>query len=163
MNRFFITILLIINTIFVFAQDHSHEHDYDHEHKHAKNEFGFSNNLVFNSHENEFAYGVHLHFVKTMGKSDKFGLGLGYERIFDEHGHNSTNLLIMYRPIHHLSINFAPGVIWTDEDAHIKPSLHLETIYEWELGHFHVGPLLGVAINPEHFHASIGLHIAIGF
>lgn len=156
-----VTLLLFSFTSFSYSQDHNHDHE--HEHIHSKNEFGFSNNIVFNSHENEFAYGVHLHFVRTIGKSDKFGLGLGYERIFDEHGHNSVNLLVMYRPIHHLSVNLAPGVVWSDKDAHINPSLHLEAIYEWEFGHFHIGPLVGVAINSEHFHASIGLHLAVGF
>lgn len=158
MNRFFISAFLLLNAIAAFTQDH------DHAHEHAKNEFGFSNNVVFNTHENEFAYGIHLHFVRTIRNSDKFGLGLGYERIYDDHKHNSVSLIFMYRPIHHLYINIAPGVVWLDKELNAgKPSLHLETIYEWEFGHFHIGPLLGVALNTNDFHASVGLHLAFGF
>jgi len=161
-RNFLFTLFFATFALTAYSQ-HNYQ-DEHHEHEHPKNEIGFSNNIVFNTHENEFAYGVHLHFVRTIGKSDKFGLGLGYERIFDDHKHNSTNLLFMYRPIDHLSINIAPGIVWLDSEANsIKPSLHLETIYEWELGHFHLGPLLGIAFNTEDFHVSIGLHLALGF
>jgi hypothetical protein len=163
MKQVFLSLIFIFSSFLVYSQDQNFQ-DEHHHHEHPKNEIGFSNNIVFNTHENEFAYGVHLHFVRTIGKSDKFGLGLGYERIFDDHKHNSANLLFIYRPVDYLSINLAPGVVWLDEESNsVKPSMHIEGLYEWQLGNFHLGPLVGIAFNTEDFHASLGLHLAIGF
>jgi len=163
MKHFFLLSIFIFASISLYSQEHNHQ-DEHHEHEHPKNEIGFSNNIVFNATENEFAYGVHLHLIRTVGKSDKFGLGLGYERIFDDHKHNSVSLIFMYRPVEHLSFNIAPGVVWLDsEENSLKPAMHIEGIYEWQLGHFHLGPLLGIAFNTEDFHASVGLHLAFGF
>ncbi|HAF29065.1 MAG TPA: hypothetical protein DCG75_08450 [Bacteroidales bacterium] len=131
---------------------------------HSEYELGFSNGIVYDFGESELAYGLHLHFVKTIGKSDKIGIGLGYERIFDDHKHNAVSVIFLFRPIEHFSLNLAPGVSWLATESNSeKFSMHLESLYEWELGNFHFGPLLGVATNMEDFHASLGIHIAIGF
>lgn len=156
------SLTFLIATVFISFYA-SAQHD-DHEHEHAQNEIGVSNNIVYNTHEKEVAYSIHLHFIRTLKKNEKFGLGIGYERIFDDHKHNALSIILLYRPIEHFSLNFAPGVSWlATENNSAKPSLHLEGLYEWELGSFHLGPLLGIAFNTEDFHASIGLHIAIGF
>ena len=145
-----------------FSQEIHDDHNHDHEH--PKNEIGFSNNTVLNVTEKELAYSVHFHFVRTIGKSDKFGVGLGYERIFDDHKHNAASVIFMYRPFNELSFNLAPGISWLESESNsLKLSMHIEGLYEWQIGHLHVAPLVGIAFNPEDFHASLGLHLAIGF
>lgn len=155
---FFALIILVISSL--KAQEDGHEH----KHIHPEFELGFSNNLVFNFTEEEFVYGIHLHFVKTIGKSDKIGLGIAYEKIFDEHKHNSLSLIFMCRPVEHLSFNMAPGISWLASETNtIMPVMHIEGLYEWEFGFFHIGPLIGVAFSSEDFHTSLGLHMAFGF
>lgn len=153
----FIVALFLI-TICAKAQ---HE---DHDHEHPRNEIGLSNNAVYNVSEKEVAYSIHVHFVRTFEKNDHFGLGIGYERIFDDHKHNALSAILMYRPIEHFSINIAPGIIWLDSHKNsLKPAMHIEGLYEFELGHFHIGPLVGVGFNTEDLHAAFGLHLALGF
>jgi len=161
MKQFLLVSIFIFTSIYLYSQEHDHFEDHHH---HPENEIGISNNLVFNASENEYAYGLHLHFVRTISESDKIGFGLGYERIFDDHKHNSASLIFMYRPIESLSLNFAPGIIWLESESNsINPAIHIEGLYEWQLGNFHLGPLVGIAFNPEDFHASLGLHLAFGF
>jgi hypothetical protein len=125
---------------------------------------GISGGVVYNFTEKEAAPGIHIHFIKTLSKSDKLGVGFGYEAIFDDHRHNALSFIIAYRPIDQFSLNLSPGISWlsTEKDS-AKPSLHVEALYEWGIGIFHVGPLVGVASNFEDFHGSVGLHLAIGF
>lgn len=156
LSAFFITIIF-------FSASAKAQHE-DHEHEHKQNELGISNNLVYNSHEKETAYSIHLHFVRSFKNNEKIGYGIGYERIFDEHKHNAVSAIFMYRPFYHFSINIAPGIIWLDTEANsLKPAMHMEALYEFEIGDFHLGPMVGVGFNTEDFHASVGLHMAIGF
>lgn len=161
MRRIIWLLSLISIGLIAYSQDHDHQEEHHH---HPEVEIGVSNGIVYNFTEKEAAYGIHVHVVKTVNKSDKFGLGFGYEAIFDDHRHNAVSFIILYRPINQFSLNFSPGISWlsTEKDS-AKPSLHLEALYEWKLGIFHVGPLVGVASNFEDFHGSVGLHLAIGF
>ena len=136
----------------------------DEHHLHFKYEIGLSNGIVYNFNEEETAYGLHIHVIKNFGISRKVGVGIGYEAIFDEHKHNTLSILLHYKPTEHFSINLAPGVVFLESEPNTSRfALHVETIYEFEIGAFHIGPFVGAAINPEDFHASAGLHMAIGF
>jgi hypothetical protein len=159
MRQFILLFISGLISLAVFSQEQNHEHNH-----HPELEFGLSNGLVYNTTEKEAAYGIHVHIIKTVGKSDKFGLGFGYEAIFDEHKHNAASFIFLYRPIEHLSFNFAPGISWLGTESNsFKPAMHFEGLYEWELGNFHLGPLVGIAFNTEDFHVSTGIHLAIGF
>jgi len=137
---------------------------YSQEHHHPEFEIGLSSGVVYNFSEKEPALGIHLHLIKSLGESDHFGMGLGYECIFDDHKHNTVSIIFLYRPIEHLSLNFAPGISFKLSDkSSISPTLHVEAIYEFEFGHFHLGPLVGFAISTEDIHASVGVHLALGF
>ena len=35
--------------------------------------------------------------------------------------------------------------------------------HEFELQNFHLGPVIGIAYEPEDYHLSLGIHIAYGF
>jgi hypothetical protein len=121
------------------------------------------NSFVYFIGEKEIAYGLHLHLVRNI-KHSKFGYGLAYERIFDEHKHNTIGIVGSYNPFKSLHINLAPGIAFEDsEPSDFKFAFHAETSYDFTLGNFHIGPLLEFAIDPEDFHISFGLHIGYGF
>jgi len=163
MRKLFLLMLIIVCPFIIVARE-MHEYEHEHEHHHPELEFGISGGFVYNFTEKEAAPGMHIHVIKALSKSHKFGLGMGYEAIFDEHKHNAASLIIRYRPIDYISINIAPGISWlSSEKNSAKPSMHIEGIYEWEFGNFHLGPMLGVAFNREDVHASLALHFAWGF
>jgi hypothetical protein len=114
--------------------------------------------LSFNSIFSQKAEHVH-----NIPKS-KFGIGAGYERIFDTHGHNTVGLVGSFRPLENWDVIAAPGLTWEDVNSKVfNPSLHLETAYEFEFKNFHIGPAFEFAIEPEDYHISFGLHIGYGF
>lgn len=141
-----------------FAQ--STEHDDDHEHH--KNEFGVANAPVYFLKEKVFSYGLHVHYIRNIADT-KFGVGLGYERIFDEHEHSTYGLVVTYRPVEKLSFNASPGATFEGGSSAANFALHLETSYEVEINNFHIGPVLEFAYDPEDIHISLGLHFGYGF
>lgn len=158
--KLILLLALILSAKVTAAQDHEHA---EHAHEHPRNEIGLANHLVYLGGENEFAYGLHLHYLRAFEDS-KFGIGFGYEQIFDDHSHKSLGIIGSYRPISHLYFQLSPGVaIIGTEDPDFRFALHLETTYEFEFNHFHIGPAMEFAHNMEHFHISMGLHLAYGF
>lgn len=146
----------------LLAQSHEHG-DHEHDHMHPTNEIGVSNNLVFFVGEQEYAYGFHIHYHRAF-KESKLGAGLGYEQIFDDHNHKTLGLIGSYRPISHLLLHLSPGFLFTSEEGSgIKFTMHAEASYEFEVGHLHFGPAIGIAHSAPEYHLSIGLHIAYGF
>ena len=158
------SIILLVFAIATNAQDsHSEHKGHNHENAHPKNEIGVSLAPVYFIKEKELSIATHLHYVFNIPHT-KFGVGLGYERIFDEHKHNFFGLELNYRPIHSLSINLSPGV--TFEGDHIDEkefAMHFETVYEFEFKSIHIGPLLELAYHPEDFHISLGIHLGFAF
>jgi hypothetical protein len=157
------TLLLFASLIslHVFSQTDSHE-GHEH-HKHHKNEIGIANSPVYFVKEKEISYGLHLHYVRNLSET-KFGIGVGYERIFDDHEHTTFGIVGSYRPIDRWSINCAPGITYEhNEISELAFALHLETAYEWEIHNFHIGPVLELAYDPEDYHVSFGLHVGVGF
>lgn len=158
MNALFRTVSLLfgILPLCTLAQG-DHEH-----HEHPPNELGVANSAVFFPGEEEWSYGLHLHFLRTIGHS-RFRLGAGYERIFDVHKHNTVGVVAGYAPAHGWTVIVSPGIAFEDADpGALLPAVHLETTYEFDLGPLHLGPVLEWAWDPEDTHVSIGLHLGIG-
>ena len=61
------------------------------------------------------------------------------------------------------SINIAPGITSEGDESVTNFALHIESTYEFEVGNFHIGPVLEWAYDPEDVHISLGLHIGYGF
>jgi hypothetical protein len=159
--KIFLTTFATFFALTVFGQTKAENKLIDN-HEHHKNEIGIANSPVYFIKEKVFAYGLHFHYVRNIPKS-KFGLGVGYERIFDEHKHNTFGLVGTYRPIENLSFNVSPGLTFEDGNKTANFALHLETSYEFEINAFHIGPAFEFAYDPEDFHISLGLHIGYGF
>ena len=152
-------ILILLFPICLFAQDeHGHNHNHIHHHK---NEIGIAVSPVYFFRENETSSSLHLHYSHQLNES-KFAVGLGYERIFDEHEHQTIGIVGSYRIIEPLSFNLSPGITFEGaEELHF--AFHIETIYEFELGDFHLGPAIEFAYDTEDYHISAGIHIGYGF
>ena len=131
-------------------------------HAHHKNEVSVAASPVYFILEKEFAYGLHMHYVRSIPRT-KIGLGLGYERIFGDHQHTTFGLVGTYRPVDRISFSVLPGLTLEDNKEPARFSLHLETAYEWEIKHLHIGPVLKFAFDSEDYHISLGLHIGLGF
>ena len=152
----FFLLFLILSGV-VMAQEHEHEHD------HHRNEIGIGNSPVYFVKEEILAYGLHMHYIYNIPES-KFGVGLGYERIFDEHRHNTIGLVGNFRPVDRVSLSLSPGLSFegsASSEAHF--ALHFETAYEFEVKNFHLGPVFEVAYDKEDVHISLGVHVGIGF
>ncbi|MDB4334996.1 hypothetical protein OAA06_01415 [bacterium] len=148
---------LLINT-FAFAQEEEEEH---HHHCH-KYELGVANAIAITPEEGEAAYALHLHIIRHF-EHTKFGVGLGYEKVFDEHKHNSIGVVGTYNPIGKLNFSLSPGIAYEGSGfEETKFVVHLETSYDFMIGNFHAGPAIEYSYNPEHSHYSFGLHIGIG-
>ena len=164
--RILFSIFLLCSTGQLNAQDNQNDttnHEDYKNHDHHKNEIGIANAPVFFVKEKAFSYGLHLHYIRNI-KESKFGLGAGFERIFDKHGHNTFGLVACYRPVDKLSLILSPGITLEDvEPGELNFALHLETDYEFEINNIHLGPVFEFAYDPEDFHISFGLHIGYGF
>lgn len=158
----FLTTLIILCSLTIFGQTKNVDNKNNDNHEHHKNEIGIANSPVYFIKEKVFAYGLHFHYVRNIPKT-KFGLGLGYERIFDEHKHNTFGLVGTYRPIENLSFNVSPGFTFEDGNKTTNFALHVETSYEFEIKNFHIGPAFEFAYDPEDYHISLGLHIGYVF
>jgi len=166
-NRLFLLSLILLFTIPVLAQEHDdhhhdeHSHHQIHEHKHV-HEIGVSVAPIYFIRAEELSIATHIHYVYNFPQT-KFGIGLGYERVFDEHKHNFVGVELNYRPVHRLTLNLSPGVAFEgDHTDHKEFALHFETVYEFEFGVFHLGPMLEMAYHPEDVHISLGIHIGLG-
>ena len=177
MERQILTIVVVLFlSISLNAQDHvghdhsEHEIDNEHEkmsnHAHHRNELGIALAPVYFLNEKETAFGLHVHYIRNL-KNSKFGLGFGYERIFDEHEHHTIGIVGSYRPFDNLTLNLAPGVAFEggndEEETELKPAVHIEGTYEFLIGDIHIGPVFEIAYDPEDIHISLGIHIGLGF
>ena len=161
MNHWSLLLLvLILSGKGLFAQNHEHS---EHQHEHPKNEVGVANHLVYLGGEKVFSYGLHIHYLRTFEES-KFGAGLGYEQIFYDESHKSLGIIGSYRPFSQFYCQLSPGILFIGNDnPAIRFNVHIETTYEFEINHFHIGPALGFAYSFPEYHVSLGLHLAYGF
>lgn len=157
-----LALLLIFGITASEAQESDHDATEDH-HEHFRNELGIANSLVYLGNAKVFSYGLHFHYVHNIPHT-KFGFGAGYERIFDEHGHNTLGVIGSFRPVEHWGIHLSPGITFEDRESdHFGFALHIETTYEFEVGPVHLGPLLEYAMDQEDYHISVGVHLGLGF
>lgn len=157
------TILFLFLLPFVINAQEVDVEEEDSHHEHHRNEIGIGNAPVYFVKEKVLSYGLHLHYMYNLPHT-KFGLGVGYEKIFDEHKHNTVALIFNYRPVDKLNFSISPGL--ASENNEFDKSIlaiHFETSYEFEIHDFHVGPVFEFAASKEDLHISLGLHFGIGF
>jgi len=159
-----VIIPLVLTTIFslnLIAQTKENQ-DKKLSHENHQSEFGIAFSPVYFVKEKDIAFGMHVHYVHNISSS-KVGLGLAYERIFDQHKHNTFGLEAIYRPVEELSLSLSPGLTFEENNSKPVIALHFETSYEFEIGEFHLGPAFEFAIDREDIHLSLGVHLGFGF
>ena len=166
--RIIILLTMISGSLDITGQDIEDHDDHDEEehfahHDHHVHEIGIGIMPVYFVKEKEFTKGIHAHYIYNIPHS-KFGLGLAYERIFDEHKHRTYALVASYRLVEKLNISISPGIAYEEEEELISSfAIHTEFLYEFEFDHIHIGPLLEFAYDQEDFHISLGVHFGMGF
>jgi len=160
--KLFSTFIILFFTLNVFSQTDDHSNEKEEHHEHHKNEIGIANSPVYFIKEDVFSYSLHIHYIRFISDS-KFGIGLSYERIFDEHKHSTYGIVGTYSPIERLNFNISPGLTFEGDNSEANFALHLESSYEFVFHDFHIGPALEVAYDPEDYHISLGLHVGYGF
>lgn len=154
---FTLIIFALTHTLYAQSPD-NHENSDNH-----RNEIGIANSPVYIINEKEFAYGLHAHYIRNL-KETRFGIGVGFERIFDEHKHNTIGVILSYAPVEHLAVSLSPGIVFNDSNASdLHFGLHFETLYEFELGIYHIGPVAEFAYSADDYHVSLGVHFGFGF
>lgn len=158
-------IILALLSSFIISTCISQEEEGKHKESHDDhtNEIGIANSPVYFLKEKTLAYGFHAHYVRSLNNS-KFGYGLGYEHIFDEHKHTTVSLVGSYRYKAYWNFIASPGITFENKNYdEPKFSFHAEASYEYELGDVHIGPVFEVAYDPEDIHISLGLHVGYCF
>ncbi len=161
MYKTIILLFIFINQFSgLLAQEHESENDQEHEHQH---EIGASIGPAYFINDDEFGLSTHIHYVYNLTNS-KFGLGSGYEHIFAEIKHSFVGAEFNYRPIHQLTLNLSPGIVFEgNQNVSRDFGLHFETSYEFEIGAFHIGPVAELAWHSNDYHVSFGAHFGLGF
>jgi len=135
----------------------------EHQHDHHSHEIAVAATAVYLIGEKEFAPGYHAHYLYNIPHS-KFGMGVGYERISDDHDHQIIGIVANYQPIEHVNLSLSPGVLFSGQNqSSIKFAIHAEASYEFEIKNFHLGPVAGVAFSPGDQHIGFGIHLGYGF
>jgi hypothetical protein len=158
MKTLYILVLLALTQTLTAQSPDRHVNSDNH-----KNELGIANSPIYIINEKEFAYGLHAHYIRSF-KETRFGIGVGFERIFDEHKHNTIGVILSYVLIEHLALSLSPGITFNENNASdLHFGLHLETLYEFEIGIFHIGPVAEFAYSIDDYHVSLGVHLGFGF
>ena len=80
--------ILIFFTITLFSiTGYSKNKEHEGHNHHHKNEISIAAGIVPIPAEDEIAAGIHLYYIKGIGESNKFGIGVGLETILDHHKH----------------------------------------------------------------------------
>lgn len=154
MKRLIVIFIFLLLVFPLAAQEHNHDHSEYHL------AAGIGGTYLFS--ENRVMPGIHFHAMKNLGH--KFSAGLGLETLVDEHSHYSVTLLAGYSPIENLIVEAGPGLTFSKHENDWEQSLsaHIECIYEINLHYFHVGPMVGLGIDHDETHATLGIHLGIG-
>ena len=171
--RSFLIVLFCLSTQAVLppaaraGEGHAHEHEHAHTPAHAHNhrfELGVSAGLVYVPEEQELAASGHVHVVVAIPGTIA-SLGLGYERLFDEHAHNTIAVVLHCRVTERFSLTLSPGLTFDDDDpGDLAFTMHIEPTYDllvWK--NLHLGPSLGAAADPGGLHLTAGVHVGLGF
>ena len=94
-------IVIILTTTVLSYNVQAQEEETTHSHK---NEISVAAGIVPIISENKLTAGFHLHYVRGMGNTKKFGLGVSLETIIDEHKHYTLSIVFQYRFFEKLSI-----------------------------------------------------------
>lgn len=129
-----------------------------------KHEIGAGMYPYKGTESDSYFVGFHVHYLYNY-RMGKFGVGVGYEKLFDNLDHQSAMAMLAYRPFRHMTAILGPGItsFQVSGEQLYNFSTHLELIYEWAWRNVHFGPSIEYTYDPDFSHYSIGLHVGLGF
>lgn len=171
-TRFTLIVFICANACLVplnlQAQEDVHKHDHDPvegDAHHHHNEISVAAGLVPLIAEDELTWGIHLHYIRGIDKKGKVGVGIGLETIIDEHKHYTVSAVLHYRIVKGLIFSLAPGllILKQDDEFVYQYAQHIELAYEFEVGEFHIGPVVELGLERVGVHYLGGVHFGIDF
>ena len=166
--RVFVCVSACLTSGYVFAQDDGQKHDHEPvegDAHHHHNEISVAAGFVPLVAEDELTWGIHLHYIRGIDKKGKVGVGIGLETIIDEHKHYTISLVLHYRLVKGLIFSLAPGLLILKQEGEFvyQYAQHIELAYEFEVGEFHIGPVIEVGLESIGVHYMGGIHFGIDF
>lgn len=130
----------------------------------SQNSIAMTTSPLYLIREGDLAIGMRFHYIRQIKPGSKYGIGLGLERIFDEHGHNAINALGSYQATENWIFLAAVGIGSEDENlTETNFTTHFETIYQLYLKAFRIGPAFEFSWDPEDIHFGLGLRLGAMF
>lgn len=159
-------VFILLGMYTAYAQEHSHA---------GKNEVGISTGVFYAVDDKDWGGGIHLHYFRSIGKSNRWAVGGYLEQAWFEDSHVSVGIGAKFEVLERLCLGAFPGVTLArhhheeeggTDKARTKGefSMHWELVYdliEWKL--FHLGPVLDYSWSKNDSHITLGVHIAVGF
>jgi hypothetical protein len=114
--------------------------------------------------ESESVPGLHLHLIKGIssdGIGKHFGVGLSGEVLFTDDPHYSVMGSLAIYPWSEWNLLLSPGVEFASHEGSYERefSMHYELGYSWQVGEYHIGPVIGFAHTKDSEHYSAGIHL----
>ncbi|MDH7447913.1 hypothetical protein [Aquimarina sp. 2201CG14-23] len=118
--------------------------------------------VMYTPKEELFDASTEIHL--TYWVSHRWAFGIGYTLIFEEEntvGHEIAGLT-SYKPSHFLTVNFGPSFSIPNSERDLEVAAYIESEFNFKIGEFHVGPLIGTLIGEE-FRLFSGIHLGYDF
>jgi hypothetical protein len=109
---------------------------------------------------------LHVHVGKRLGEEGLLAhvsLGIGAEVILADHEHYALMAFASVYPWRGLVLSVGPGVEWAEHEGEwaSEYSTHLEAAYVFEMGEWHLGPMVDFSKTDDGEHYTVGLHVGI--
>ncbi|OVE75850.1 hypothetical protein BVX97_03320 [bacterium E08(2017)] len=132
-------------------EDHEEAEGEDHEEEHDTSDDGI---------------GIHVHVGKRLGTEgilSHISLGVAAETIVAEHEHYALMAFASVYPWRGLVLSVGPGVEWAEHEGEMESaySTHLEAAYVFDVGSWHIGPVLDFSKTNDSEHFTAGIHFGI--
>ena len=163
MKNTLIIIFFFIPLIQINAQENEHKSSEVTEHKKEPGlEIVLSGLFNYNSESENFDSAAEFHI--TYWTTHKWAFGIGYSIVFEEESRIGHELaaLISHKPWPFLTVNVGPNFSLPNSHKDTEVSAYIEGEFNFKLGEFHIGPLVGTLIG-EHVRPFVGVHFGYEF
>lgn len=142
------------------------------EHHHSRNEIGISPGITYSPSHQNWGFGIHAHYFRTLSNHSPWSLGASVEQVYSHGSHWTVSAGAKYQLLDKLNIALMPGVTilkHSQEEEHehgskTQFSMHIEVSYDLiHLKHFHLGPAIDYSWSKHDTHFMLGVHCAYGF
>jgi hypothetical protein len=144
-----------ISLEYTYIDEGSEEHDDEEE--------GESHDESESHDGSESVAGIHAHVLKSLsgeGLQKYLGVGFGGEILFTDDPHYGLMGSLAVYPLRDLALMVSPGVEIAKHDGSYETefAMHYEISYGFEVGDFHVGPVIGFSHTQDSEHYAAGIH-----